>query len=146
MKENNIKSEFDEILSFGDDNEKLSHDAMMLSLKFISEINELLQNQNKMPKKDLASLLDISPSFVSQLFNGDKKLNFDLLAKFQNILNAEFCITTEAKRSIEKTLTFEQAKELTFNDPDGGFWAFHNSKRYQEQKAQLDFEIEILAS
>jgi transcriptional regulator with XRE-family HTH domain len=47
--------------------------------------------------KELASKLGVSPSYITQLFNGDKLLNFTMLAKLQRVFNVTFEI--KAKRN-----------------------------------------------
>ncbi|QEM08741.1 helix-turn-helix domain-containing protein [Mucilaginibacter rubeus] len=131
MKPNSLIEEFEDLLSFNDESEQLEHDATLLSLKFISEINELMLENGIRSKKEMANLLGKTPSFVTQLFNGDKKLNMDILAKFQKVLRTEFSISTAAKQCLLKPINLSDAMKLTFEDPDTkGFWAFHNVRPY----------------
>jgi len=39
---------------------------------------------------ELAKKIGVSDSFISQLFSGDKRVNMDLMAKFQRALNFKF--------------------------------------------------------
>ena len=84
---------FDEILDHKSKEEALAHDAAMLSFRFISEINKIMLEKG-MSKKMLASQVGISPSYVTQLFNGGKLVNCEILARFQKILNITFEIAT----------------------------------------------------
>ncbi|MES2277970.1 MAG: helix-turn-helix transcriptional regulator [Bacteroidota bacterium] len=148
MENNNMQAEFDELLSFNTEKEELSHDAVMLSLKFISEINELLQENQHYSKKDIAEYLNTSPSFVTQLFKGDRKLSMDLLAKFQKLLKTEFSISTCEKQLTYPHINLEIAKQLTFKE-QGGFWAFHNTRSYESKEGNLVnklFDTELKAS
>ncbi len=44
-------------------------------------------------RKDLAAQIKTSPSFISQLFQEDKLINFTTLAKIQKVMGLEFEIT-----------------------------------------------------
>ena len=135
--ENSISQEFNEFLSFKTPDEELQHDATMISLRFISEINEILQSNCCYSKKDLAEMLGTSPSFVTQLFNGDKKLNMDILAKFQKILKTKFSISTcEKENQFIKFSDFDEIKKFKHFDDDG-FWVFRNKDIYE--KNNIDF-------
>lgn len=105
MKSKSINTNYDELdsilqsaLEFDSDEEKLQFEAEMLHLNTMSLIEKLMKNHN-MNKKDLAKKLNISQSFITQLFTADKFINYKLLAKLQRIFNINF--TIDVKSNIE---------------------------------------------
>lgn len=94
MKLNNIVTNpaFDELFRFKDQDEKLEHDAQMISYRILSEIEKMC-DEKKIRKKDLAQMTGTSKSYITQLFNGTKAINTSILAKFENALN----VTLEIK-------------------------------------------------
>jgi transcriptional regulator with XRE-family HTH domain len=52
-------------------------------------------SKSEMSKKKLAELLNTSPSYVTQIFRGQKIINLLTLAKLQQIFEIEFKIISE---------------------------------------------------
>lgn len=89
LKADMIKAKFDEIFENRTKQERLKLDAYMLMAAFLSEIEIILEHE-KISKKTLAQKIDTSPSYLTQVFRGDKPLNFMTLAKIQTALNIQF--------------------------------------------------------
>jgi transcriptional regulator with XRE-family HTH domain len=62
----------------------------MIMFRFISEIEEQVVDGKQLKKNEIASKLGVSPSYITQLFNGDKLMNFTMLAKIQKVFNITF--------------------------------------------------------
>ena len=75
--------------------------ALVLQDRFISEV-DMLMEERKLNKKELAMKLGVSSSFITQVFKGKKFLNFSKLAKLQEIFNIEFKIRAVSKAEIER--------------------------------------------
>ena len=75
--------------------------ALVLQDRFISEV-DMLMEQRKLNKKELAKKLGVSSSFITQVFKGKKFLNFSTLAKLQEVFNIEFKIRAVSKAEIER--------------------------------------------
>jgi len=73
--------------------EELEQQIEMLSKKFLYEVYKQARIK-KLNRKDLATLLQKSPGYLSQIFHGKKPLTFELLIRFQQALQFEFEITT----------------------------------------------------
>lgn len=59
------------------------------SPKTLAEMIELKMYQMKLKQKDLASLLGIAPSRLSEVLSGKRKINLDLAKRLYNILNID---------------------------------------------------------
>jgi len=134
----NISNEFDDIFSFSNEEEELEHDAQMLTYKFLDEIEKCYFNGPKIRKKDLAKSLGKSTSFISQLYSGDKLLNFPLLAKIQKALNINF----EIKAKVLSTDYIQNSPNINikgfYNEPEG-FWVWKNKQpNYSSTNACCD--------
>ena len=85
------KTNLNDLLAFKNDTEEVSHEAQILMFKFLSEI-ERLQESRGLNRKSLAEAIKTSGSYLTQVFRGDKPLNFITLAKIQKVLNIKFNI------------------------------------------------------
>lgn len=74
--------------------EKIEHDAGMLSLYFLSEVEKVL-DERKLTKKALAKKVGTSPSYITQLFRGHKLLSMEMISKIQYALKIKFTVKAE---------------------------------------------------
>lgn len=86
----NITKGYENLFSFSDEKDELDYEAHMLMFRFLSELEKINSVDNSLKNKDLASKLGVSPSYITQLYNGDKLLNFTMLAKIQKVFNITF--------------------------------------------------------
>lgn len=91
-----IKEKFNSLLTERDEEEGIEHDAVLLMAGFLSEI-ERIQTQRSINRKTLAGLIKTSASYLTQVFRGDKPLNFDTIAKIQRKLDLRFEIRAYPK-------------------------------------------------
>jgi len=97
--------------------EELALTELLLMAKFLSEI-EQQQKLKDIDRKTLAALIGTSPSYLTQVFRGDKPLNFKTLAKIQTVLSIRFDVSVkileEAITNKKGTLPIKtnKAKEL----------------------------------
>lgn len=94
----NINPEFSDLFSFKSEKDELKHDAKILMYRFLSEI-ERMNEGNRLQKKDFASALKTSRSFITQLFKGDKIASLYTIAKLQKAFNVTFKIEAEHENS-----------------------------------------------
>ena len=118
-----IKNQFDRLLAFSED-EELDHKAQMLAFQFLGKVDRTMAERG-MSKKVLAERVGTSASFITQLFRGDRKPNWNILAKMQQELDLQFKVITEKElqellqnsiiryhRSWEKSRAYEKEKGL----------------------------------
>jgi ribosome-binding protein aMBF1 (putative translation factor) len=84
-----IQATYRKIMDSRPETEKLEVDSLLLMSGFLSEI-EAAMVKKKITRKMLAQLIGTSPSYLTQVFRGDKPLNFMTLAKMQKALNVGF--------------------------------------------------------
>lgn len=87
------KTDWDALLAMSP-NEKIEHDAQILIFQFLGRIDQAMKDQN-ISKKKLAQNVGTSASFITQLFRGDRKPNWSMLAKMSQVLNLEFKVMTD---------------------------------------------------
>ena len=87
---NNLESQFRNRLN-----------ALVLQDRFMSEVDTLME-AHQLNKKELAKKLNVSSSYITQVFKGKKFLNFYTLSKLQEIFNIEFKIQAVNKAEIER--------------------------------------------
>lgn len=74
--------------------EQIEHRALMLSYIFLSEV-EKTSARKGWTRKKLAAEIGTSPSYLTQLFRGDRLLNFKTIAKIEQALGIRFTLRTE---------------------------------------------------
>ena len=74
--------------------------TLILQDRFISEIEGLMRAK-KLSKKKLAQHLNVSPSHITQIFQGKKLLNLKTLASVQDFFEIEFQVRALSEREIE---------------------------------------------
>lgn len=84
----NIRSEFQKLFEKSPE-EQIEHRAQMLSYIYLSEAQKAM-DRNGWTRKRLAKEIGTSASYLTQLFRGDRLLNFKTVAKIEMALNIEF--------------------------------------------------------
>ena len=85
-----IKDKLDLILE-NTPEEQIEFDAQIIAFQFLSIIDEEMEKQN-ISKKELGKRIGKSSSFITQIFKGDRKPNWHILARMQQVLGLEFKI------------------------------------------------------
>lgn len=84
---------FEKMFEFESTKEELLHDAKIIQMKILHALTEYLTEP--ITKKELAQLLETSPSYITQLYNGDKLMNLEMISRIQAAFNIEFEITVK---------------------------------------------------
>lgn len=140
---NDLKSQFDSALAFSSEKEEMEHDAQMLAFSFLSEV-EKYQALQGINRKTLAEKIKTSASYITQLFRGDKPLNFETLAKMQKALNIRFSITA---KSAGKEMQIDEVAFLDTmiqNGTEHGYSYYRNTKRLAKENVyaeEMDKEL-----
>ena len=69
--------------------------AALLSARFLSEVLHLTKARG-MTRRALATALDTSPSYITQLYQGDRLLNLTMAAKLERVLGMKFQVKAVA--------------------------------------------------
>ena len=121
-----ISKDFENLFDFQDEKDELDHEAHMIMFRFLSELEEFNNSGKNFKKTELASKLDVSPSYITQLFNGDKLLNFTMLAKIQKAFNITFEIKAHKNESLYSVNSLNIETLPSFPLEPEGFWVWHN--------------------
>lgn len=94
MKQKNyqeIKDKFKSWTNNKTDEDLIQEDEFMLMANYLSELERLKRLEGlKLKRNELADQIGVSASYLTQVFNGDKPLNFYTIAKIQRALNIRF--------------------------------------------------------
>jgi len=123
-----IKEEFQALFEQSPE-EKIEHRAQMLSYIFLSEAERALE-QKGWTQKRLATEIGISASFLTQLFRGDRLMNFKTVAKIEQALGLEYHIL----ETTNKTKTKEYARFFINQEEPKKNTAKVGSPNYDEKK------------
>lgn len=90
--ENSKSPDWDELISFKNEEDEIRHETQMLMFSFLSEIEKYQHIQN-IKRNRLAVMIKTSASYITQLFRGNKPLNFETIAKSQKALGIRFSVS-----------------------------------------------------
>jgi transcriptional regulator with XRE-family HTH domain len=99
-----IQKQFQDLIRKSDETVDIDFLADMIMYRFLSEI-EILTDERKMTRKELAQLIGTSASYITQLYRGTKLLNLTTIAKLEKVFDITFeikAIPNFHKESSEK--------------------------------------------
>ena len=96
----------------------IERDALMLQANYLSEI-ERLTKEKGINRKEIAILINTSPSYLTQVFRGDKPLNFVTLAKIKRALGLRFDIrgSFSSEKKTENSIEENSTNNVVFMYP-----------------------------
>jgi ribosome-binding protein aMBF1 (putative translation factor) len=92
--EDSIKKDWEELFDSLSHEDKIASKADMLAMQFL-RLSDLKMEEMDISKKELAQKIGTSASFITQLFIGDRKPNWNILAKMSIALGIDFKILTD---------------------------------------------------
>jgi len=104
IKVEKIKEQFNSIFNNKTREEELKLESYLLMASFLSEI-ELILEKRRLTKANLAMQISTSPSYLTQVFKGNKPLNFVTLAKMQKALDIHFVTRVYCKETKNEVKT-----------------------------------------
>ena len=98
---------FEKLFEFETDDDANIHQAKIIMMKFLHEMEKSLGKQ-PLKKKELAAIVGVSPSYVTQLYNGDKLINLEMIARIEQAFGIEFKV-----QAVRKTGTKAHKEKAT---------------------------------
>ncbi len=111
LKQHQINPEFADLFSFDSEKEEREHNAQMISFRILSEVEKVCEEM-EMNKKQLAAKVKTSASYITQLFRGDKHINMDMMARFEEAFNSCFEVRMRFNTQTHAEFVYEQLCEL----------------------------------
>jgi DNA-binding XRE family transcriptional regulator len=90
--ENTFQTGWSKVLNELTEEESIEIKANVLALQFLGLVDARM-NEMGMTKKELADLIGTSVSYLTQLFRGDRKPSWEILAKISLAMGLEFQIS-----------------------------------------------------
>lgn len=114
LKNSKINPDYADLFSFESSEQKVKHNADMISFRVLSEVEKTCKEKN-INKAELAKLIKTSKSYVTQLFRGDKHINANMMGKLEEVLNISFEIKVKLNEDskedfIEKQIPIDYFK------------------------------------
>ena len=110
-----VERSFNELVDSIDDSDMLAIEARILMFRFLGEVDKICRERG-IQRKDLAFHTGTSASYITQLFQGKKFINFLMLAKIQKVLDITFNIAVAGNKvQHEKKVTMSSSH---FQVPD----------------------------
>lgn len=89
-----VSRKFKEIFKHKNKAEEIEHNSMMLQYYILSEFEAAMEKRS-MNKADLAKKLKCSPSWLTQMWRGDKRMSLLMAAKIAYTLGISISISSE---------------------------------------------------
>jgi transcriptional regulator with XRE-family HTH domain len=131
-----VAPEFEKLLSFSSEEEKLEHRAQMISYRILSEVEKICEERD-IKMKELARMVNTSASYITQLFRGAKQVNTSIMARFEESLNLmfdiHFCCENElAQASSRMPDGIEVLRELNLVNPEAVYYCAVEGKKAEK--------------
>ena len=84
-----IKAAFGGLFNNRTEEQQREDAAQLLSFRLLSEV-ERVMNECGLTKRQLATSVGTSASYITQLFRGDRLVNITMLARFEQVLGVQF--------------------------------------------------------
>lgn len=104
MNSEQIKEAFKNLDSFETYTDKIELNASLLSSQYVSHIIEVME-KNGIKRKFLAEMIGTSSSYITQVFRGNKLLNFITLAKIQDALSIGFKVQLDTQKNLMPSIS-----------------------------------------
>ena len=98
MRSKNYVEAFEKALAFSNEDDQMDFISETIHLTIMDEVFALMEKRG-LNKADLARSLKTTPSYVTQLFAGDKLVNMKLLARLQVALNVKWDVKVQEKHN-----------------------------------------------
>ncbi|REL24560.1 XRE family transcriptional regulator [Rhodohalobacter sp. SW132] len=109
----NIRSEFQKLFEKSPE-EHVEDRAQMLSYMFLSEAQKTMDRKG-WTRKRLADEIGTSASYLTQLFRGDRLLNFKTVAKIEVALGFRFEVNVDS--SAEGFIEYSEKEDVELEQP-----------------------------
>jgi len=132
-----IRNKFQQLLEHRDEEEEIKHDTQMLMFRFLTEIQRF-QDAEGITRKKLAESIKTSASYLTQIFRGNKPLNFETLAKCQKALNIRFEITAEPNfNEVELVDEAHFLQSIAKYKTPAGYWCYKRFDNPTQTQAEV---------
>lgn len=136
-----VAPEFQDLFDFENKEAELQHRAEMISFRILSEVERLCE-ERKIKKKELAEMVGTSGSYITQLFRGDKQVNTQIMAKFEDALHMLFEIKflldgQDQVDLLAKQLTKDKVAKYRWNSNGYTCFLFSKSEETPNKTIQL---------
>jgi DNA-binding Xre family transcriptional regulator len=86
-----LKERFKKLDHFENEEEKIEHEKMMAMFGFLSDVQKIIDEKG-WSRQRLAAEIGVSPSYLSQLYSGNKVISLEMITKLTVALECNFDI------------------------------------------------------
>lgn len=142
LKNLEFESGYDQLFSCKNPKEKIEHLAQMISYRFLSEVEKTCDEMG-INKKELAEKVGTSKSYITQLFRGNKHVNTNILARFEEALDITFEIIckldTESNEQFwAKRFTIEDLKQIRLHTANHTCYFIHKDSHHKQTGKMME--------
>ena len=121
-----ILKNLEKAIAFKNDKERLEFLVYTIQSDFMALVQELM-NRKKYKPSDLAREMNVKRPFISQLFSGDKRINFTHLAKIQEIFQDKIVFSSYSLNMLKINATQENHCKIIPMKVSNSFSSFPNN-------------------
>lgn len=105
------RDEFEELFGARSEAEQAAEDALLLGFRFLSIIDRLMEERG-MSKKALAEKVGATPSYITQLFRGNVRVNLEFIAKAEKALGIRFQVGLDLKDVRAEGISLKESEKM----------------------------------
>jgi transcriptional regulator with XRE-family HTH domain len=105
------RDEFEGLFAAPTEAEQIAEDALLLGFRFLSIIDRLMEEKG-LTKKSLAAKIGASPSYITQLFRGNVRVNLEFIAKAEKALGIKFHVGLDLKEARGEGISLKESEKL----------------------------------
>ncbi len=105
------RDEFEELFGARSEAEQAAEDALLLGFRFLSIIDRLMEERG-MSKKALAEKVGATPSYITQLFRGNVRVNLEFIAKAEKALGIRFQVGLDLKDARVEGISLKESEKM----------------------------------
>ncbi len=99
-----IQAKFKTLSEESSGEEFTEHDSLMLMAAYLSEF-EKIQKHRQIQRNELAKEVELSASYLTQVFRGNKPLNFPTISKLRRALKIRFEVSAKPINELSYEIT-----------------------------------------
>lgn len=104
-------NQFEDLFAPRSQEDQIAEDTLLLGFRFLSIIDRHMEEKG-LSRKRLAAMIGASPSYVTQVFRGNVRVNLEFIAKAEKALGIKFHVGLTHKDGFCEGISLRDSEKL----------------------------------